>query len=141
MKFSTFGLDEGILEAIGYMGFVDATPIQEQAIPQILKGNDIIAAAQTGTGKTAAFILPILHKLTQQHDGTVNTLVLAPTRELAIQIDNQIQAFTYFTDINSIAIYGGSGGTDFAQEKKALTQGADIIVATPGKLLSHLKLG
>ncbi len=141
MKFSTFGLNQGILEAIGYMGFVDATPIQEQAIPQILKGNDIIAAAQTGTGKTAAFILPILHKLTQQHDGTVNTLVLAPTRELAIQIDNQIQAFTYFTDINSIAVYGGSGGSDFAQEKKALTQGADIIVATPGKLLSHLKLG
>ena len=141
MEFSKFGLNDGLLEALGYMGFVEATPIQVQAIPQILEGKDLIAAAQTGTGKTAAFILPILHKLTQEQDGNINTLVLAPTRELAIQIDNQIQAFTYFTNITSIAIYGGSSGGDFAQQKKALTHGADIIVATPGKLQSHLNMG
>ncbi len=141
MEFSKFGLNEGLLEALGYMGFVEATPIQVKAIPQILEGKDLIAAAQTGTGKTAAFILPILHKLTQEQDGNINTLVLAPTRELAIQIDNQIQAFTYFTNITSIAIYGGSSGGDFAQQKKALTHGADIIVATPGKLQSHLNMG
>jgi len=141
MEFSKFGLDDGLLEALGYMGFVEATPIQVKAIPQILEGKDLIAAAQTGTGKTAAFILPILHKLTQEQDGNINTLVLAPTRELAIQIDNQIQAFTYFTNITSIAIYGGSSGGDFSQQKKALTHGADIIVATPGKLQSHLNMG
>ncbi len=141
MEFSKFGLNDGLLEALGYMGFVEATPIQEKAIPQILEGKDLIAAAQTGTGKTAAFILPILHKLTQEQDGNINTLVLAPTRELAIQIDNQIQAFTYFTNITSIAIYGGSSGNDFSQQKKALTHGADIIVATPGKLQSHLNMG
>jgi len=141
MEFSKFGLNEELLEALGYMGFVEATPIQVKAIPEILAGKDLIAAAQTGTGKTAAFILPILHKLTQEQDGNINTLVLAPTRELAIQIDNQIQAFTYFTNITSIAIYGGSSGGDFSQQKKALTHGADIIVATPGKLQSHLNMG
>ncbi len=123
------------------MGFEEATPIQEKAIPKILEGKDLIAAAQTGTGKTAAFILPILHKLTGREGRGINTLVLAPTRELAIQIDNQIQAFTYFTHISSIAVYGGSGGVEFAQQKKALTEGADIIVATPGKLISHLNMG
>ncbi|MDX1477847.1 MAG: DEAD/DEAH box helicase [Saprospiraceae bacterium] len=141
MKFEEFGLDGVILEAISYMGFEEATPIQEQAIPVIMQGRDLLATAQTGTGKTAAFILPVIHRLiTTQHEGT-HTLVIAPTRELAIQIDQQIQAFTYFANCTSIAVYGGGSGQDFDQEKKALTSGADIIVATPGKLISHLNMG
>lgn len=141
MTFDEFGLDEGILEAISYMGFKKATPIQEQALPLIMAGKDLIASAQTGTGKTAAFILPVLHNAVQnKHSGT-HTLVVVPTRELAIQIDQQIQGFAYFTNTESIAIYGGGGGLDFDQEKRALTSGAPIIVATPGKLISHLNMG
>lgn len=141
MKFDEFGLDEGILEALSYMGFKEATPIQEQALPIIMGGKDLIGSAQTGTGKTAAFILPVMNNaLHNDHPGT-HTLVVVPTRELAIQIDQQIQGFAYFTQVESIAIYGGGGGLDFDQEKKALTTGAPIIVATPGKLISHLNMG
>ncbi len=141
MKFDEFGLDDSILEALSYMGFEEATPIQEQALPVIMKGDDLIASAQTGTGKTAAFILPVLHNaIHNKHSGT-HTLVVCPTRELAIQIDQQIQGFAYFTNTESIAIYGGGGGMDFDQEKRALTSGAPIIVATPGKLISHLNMG
>lgn len=141
MKFEEFGLDEGILEAISYMGFESATPIQERAIPAIMSGKDLIATAQTGTGKTAAFILPVLHNaIHEKHPGT-HTLVIVPTRELAIQIDQQIQGFSYFTHVDSIAVYGGGGGMDFDQEKRALTSGAPIIVATPGKLIQHLNMG
>ncbi|MEE9439459.1 MAG: DEAD/DEAH box helicase [Saprospiraceae bacterium] len=142
MKFKELGLDDQILEAIGYMGFEDATPIQEKAIPVIIAGKDLIACAQTGTGKTAAFILPTLHRINKSKDtkGT-KVLVVCPTRELALQIEKQIQGFSYFLGINSIAVYGGGGGQDFEQQKKALMNGADIIVATPGKLISHLNLG
>ena len=129
------------MEAIGYMGFTKASPIQEKAIPEILAGKDLIACAQTGTGKTAAFILPILNKLAHQPSLETDTLVICPTRELAIQIDQQIQGFSYFLNVKSIAIYGGGSGSDFAQEKNALSDGANIIVATPGKLISHLNLG
>ena len=123
------------------MNFEKATPIQEQAIPQILNGKDLIACAQTGTGKTAAFILPIIDKLvTQPHKGT-NTLVIVPTRELAIQIDQQIQGFSYFTPVHSQTVYGGGDGGDYINEKKALELGVDIVVATPGKLKSHLTMG
>jgi superfamily II DNA/RNA helicase len=141
MTFEELELDYELLDALDYMGFVDATPIQEQAIPIILKGEDLIACAQTGTGKTAAFILPILHKLAENPTDKINTLVICPTRELAIQIEKQIQGFAYFVGVSSIAVYGGSGGDDFAQQKRALTQGGNIIVATPGKLISHLNLG
>jgi len=141
MKFSEFAFDEGLLEAISYMGFETATPIQEQAIPEILEGKDIIACAQTGTGKTAAFILPTLQQLIHNKSNGVSALVICPTRELAIQIDQQIQAIAYFLDLSSIAIYGGGTGQEFAEQKKALKQGADIVVATPGKLISHLNLG
>lgn len=142
MKFKELGLDDQILEAIGYMGFEDATPIQEKAIPVIIEGKDLIACAQTGTGKTAAFILPTLHRIYRSNDGPgTKALVVCPTRELALQIEKQIQGFSYFLGIHSIAIYGGGSGSDFDQQKKALKSGADIIVATPGKLLSHLNLG
>lgn len=141
MTFEEFNLHPQLLEAIGYMGFNQATPIQEKSIPAIKEGRDLIACAQTGTGKTAAFILPILHKLASKNTKGTNTLVICPTRELAIQIDQQIQGFSYFIDVKSIAIYGGGSGSDFAQEKSALSEGANIIVATPGKLISHLNLG
>ena len=141
MNFEDFKLHPQLMEAIGYMGFKSATPIQIQAIPEILAGKDLIACAQTGTGKTAAFILPVLNKLANKPSKGVNTLVICPTRELAIQIDQQIQGFSYFIDVKSIAIYGGGNGSDFTQEKSALSDGANIIVATPGKLISHLNLG
>jgi len=140
MTFEDFNLNEHLLEALSYMGFKDATPIQEQAIPAILEGKDLIASAQTGTGKTAAFLLPILNKLTEKHD-QLNTLIIVPTRELAIQIDQQIEGFSYFTHVTSLSVYGGGEGQDFTTQKKALTQGSEIIVATPGKLISHLNLG
>lgn len=123
------------------MGFEAATPIQEKAIPTILSGRDLIACAQTGTGKTAAFLLPILHKLIQKPQDSVSTLILVPTRELAMQIDEQLEAFAYFTNLSSLPIYGGQGKDAFEMEKKALTNGADIIVATPGRLIAHLNLG
>ena len=141
MKFTEFNFNEKLLEAISYMGFEDASPIQEQAMPQIMAGKDLIACAQTGTGKTAAFLLPILNKIAQKKTSGVNTLILCPTRELAIQIEQQIQGFGYFVGASSIAIYGGDDGSSWNDQKASLTGGVDFIVATPGKLLSHLNLG
>jgi superfamily II DNA/RNA helicase len=141
MKFTELNLNEGLLDAISYMGFEEATPIQEAAIPVILNNRDIIGCAQTGTGKTAAFVLPILHKLAGKEDRATNTLIIVPTRELAVQIEQQIQGLAYFVSVGSKAIYGGGGGKDWQEEKDALQNGTDIIVATPGKLLSHIKLG
>ncbi|MBC6400879.1 MAG: DEAD/DEAH box helicase [Ekhidna sp.] len=141
MTFNDFELNASLIEAIDHMGFSEATPIQEQAIPSILKGQDLIACAQTGTGKTAAFVIPTLHYLAEEPSGDVKVLMLCPTRELTIQIDQQIEGFSYYLPAHSIAIYGGGDGMDFAQQKKALTQGSNIVVATPGKLISHLNLG
>lgn len=141
MKFTELQLNESILEAIDHMGFVEATPIQSFAIPKILDGKDIIACAQTGTGKTAAFILPVLNKLSGREETSVNTLIIVPTRELAVQIDQEIQGLSYFVSVGSMAIYGGGSGKDWDIQKEALTEGRDIIVATPGKLLSHLQQG
>ena len=123
------------------MGFEKPTPIQEMAIPVIMENKDLIACAQTGTGKTAAFILPILNRISKQGSNTLNTLILAPTRELAIQIDQQIQGFAYFLGISSIPIYGGGDGIVWEQQKKALETGAEIIVATPGRLIALLAGG
>ena len=123
------------------MGFEKPTPIQEKAIPVIMENKDLIACAQTGTGKTAAFILPILNKISKNGTSTLNTLILAPTRELAIQIDQQIQGFAYFLGISSIPIYGGGDGIVWEQQKKALETGAEIIVATPGRLIALLAGG
>ena len=141
MKFDDFDLTPDLLDALYYMGFRDATPIQEQAIPSILAGKDLIASAQTGTGKTAAFLLPVLNFIAEKKSTHTHTLILVPTRELAIQIDQQIQGFAYTLNVTSIAIYGGGDGSDWGQQKTALTRGADIIVATPGKLISHLSQG
>jgi ATP-dependent RNA helicase RhlE len=141
MKFCDFDLDDRILEAIDYMGFEKATPVQEQAIPLILRGKDLICCAQTGTGKTAAFILPILNKLATEDNPGTDTLVIVPTRELAVQIHQQIQGLSYFVSVGSLAVYGGGDGSEWEQEKTALTKGNNIIVATPGKLIAHLKMG
>lgn len=141
MKFNELNLSDEILEAISYMGFDEATPIQEQAVPAILDGKDMIACAQTGTGKTAAFILPVLNRIKDKEIDGVNTLVIVPTRELAMQIDQAIQGFSYFVGATSICLYGGTDGSEWEQQKKALKEGAHIVVATPGKLISHLDMG
>lgn len=141
MKFNELNLNPDILEAIEHMGFEKATEVQEKAIPEILKGNDLIACAQTGTGKTAAFILPTLDQIAREHQKETSVLVIVPTRELAVQIDQQIQGFAYFTPVVSLAVYGGGDGKDWVQQKQALSTGTDIIVATPGKLISHLANG
>lgn len=141
MNFNDLGLNEQVLEAIYHMGFETPTPVQEQSIPIILEEKDLLACAQTGTGKTAAFILPILHKLTGKEDNSINTLILVPTRELAVQIEQEIQGLSYFVSVGSIAIYGGGDGAKWEEQKAAIVEGTDIIVATPGKLLSHMMQG
>ena len=143
MKFTDFGFDSRLLEGIDAAGYDAATPVQEQVIPHILNGKDIIASAQTGTGKTAAFLLPLINNILQNenNNGSINALVIVPTRELAIQISQHLEGFSYFTGISSIAVYGGGDGNAFVQEKKALSEGADIVVCTPGKMLSHIKMG
>lgn len=130
------------MEGIDASGYETATPVQEQVIPPILEGKDIIASAQTGTGKTAAFLLPVMNRLLQHKlDGKVGALIIVPTRELAIQISQHIEGLSYFTDLSSIAIYGGNDGQNFVNEKKALQMGADIIVCTPGRMIAHLNMG
>jgi superfamily II DNA/RNA helicase len=139
--FDELNLNPELLESIGYMGFRETTPIQERAIPVILTGRDLIACAQTGTGKTAAYLLPLMNHICEQRSGHTHSLVLVPTRELAIQIDNQIQGLAYTLNITSLAVYGGGDSSGWDQEKTALSKGADIIVATPGRLISHLNQG
>jgi superfamily II DNA/RNA helicase len=141
MKFTELNLSSELLEALDHMGFTDATPIQEKAIPLILENRDLIACAQTGTGKTAAFILPILNKMVGKKDSHINTLIIVPTRELALQIEHEIQGLSYFVSVGSMAIYGGGDGSNFNEQKDALVNGRDVIVATPGKLISHLNMG
>lgn len=123
------------------MNFREPTPIQQKAIPFILQGKDLLASAQTGTGKTAAFLLPLLELNLREKPTHINTLIIVPTRELGLQIDQALSGFSYFLDISSMAIYGGGDGMGFEQQMKALKQGCDIVIATPGKLLSHLNMG
>ncbi|NBU51051.1 MAG: DEAD/DEAH box helicase [Chitinophagia bacterium] len=139
MKFETLGFSDLILESLGYMGFEEATPIQEQAIPHIFEGRDILASAQTGTGKTAAFMLPILDMISRDVPDSTTALIIVPTRELALQIDQEIQAFSYTTNISSIPLYGGGDGQDWETQKRALESGVHVVVATPGKLKSFIQ--
>ena len=143
MTFQELNLHQDVLEGLNAMGFEKPTPIQEQAIPTVIDNKDLIAVAQTGTGKTAAFLLPILHKISEQEipEGEINTLIISPTRELAVQIDQQLEGLGYFTSATSMPIYGGGDGDGFSREKRALEEGAHIIVGTPGKLISHFNLG
>ena len=139
MNFTEFKFGRGLQEGLDMMGFNKATPVQEKAIPIIQKGNDLIACAQTGTGKTAAFVLPILDNLTKiDTSNKVKAIIIAPTRELAKQIDMQIEGFAYFTNSSSYPIYGGGTGVEFENQKQALKKGADIIICTPGRLIAHL---
>lgn len=143
MKFSELNLDDSVLQALDAMNFDECTPVQEHAIPVILEGKDLIAVAQTGTGKTAAFLLPILNQLSQKKhpEDAINCIIMSPTRELAQQIDQQMEGFSYFMPASSVPVYGGSDGIQFEQQKRGLMLGADVVIATPGRLLSHLSLG
>ena len=140
-KFTDFGLNETLLNALSYMNFEEATEIQEKAIPTILEGKDLIGCAQTGTGKTAAFVLPTLNQVAEEQSDGVQVLILCPTRELAVQIEQQIQGIAYFTNASCYAVYGGGDGVSWEGEADALKGGADIIVATPGRLLAHIARG
>jgi ATP-dependent RNA helicase RhlE len=141
LTFDEFNFDSQLLDGLNSMGFTKATPIQEQAIPIILENKDLIACAQTGTGKTAAYVLPVLNKIIKTENRHLNTLIIVPTRELAIQIDQQIEGFAYFISVSSIPVYGGGDGAVWEQQKKALKEGADIIIATPGRLIAQLTSG
>ena len=142
MRFTEFGFHPDLLEGIEASNYENATPVQEQVIPPILAGKDIIASAQTGTGKTAAFLLPLIHRLLNHRiDGQVGALVIVPTRELAIQIAQHLEGLAYFTNLSSIAVYGGNDGSSFISEKKALQTGTDIVICTPGRMIAHLNMG
>jgi len=139
LNFSEFGFAPDLMEGISAMGFESPTPIQEQAIPAILEGKDIIGSAQTGTGKTAAFLLPVIQNIMASREANkTRALVIVPTRELAQQIDQQMEGFSYFTPVSSIAVYGGGDGTLFAREKKALSEGTEVVICTPGRMIAHL---
>jgi ATP-dependent RNA helicase RhlE len=141
LTFLDFNFDPKLQDGLESMGYTKPTPIQEQAVPVILSGRDVIACAQTGTGKTAAYILPVINRMIHADHRHLNTLVIAPTRELAQQIDQQIEGFAYFTGVSSIPVYGGGDGAAWDQQKKALEFGADIIIATPGRLIALLASG
>ena len=144
MDFYDLDLNDYVLDALDDMNFTETTPIQEHAIPSILEGRDMMGVAQTGTGKTAAYLLPVLSMLA---DGgypkdAINCIIMSPTRELAQQIDSAMQGFAYYlNDISSVAVYGGNDGIRYEQEKRAMQSGADVVIATPGRLISHLSLG
>lgn len=141
VTFKDFNFDARLQEGLDAMGFEKPTPIQQETIPLILQNKDIIACAQTGTGKTAAYILPILNKIVNTEQRHLNTLIIAPTRELAQQIDQQVEGLAYFLGVSSIPIFGGNDGNTWDQQKKAMEEGADIIVATPGRLISFIASG
>lgn len=142
LTFDEFGFSPTVLQGIDAIGYKTPSPVQQQAIPVIMQGRDIIASAQTGTGKTAAFLLPLVEKIAAlSHDHHVKALIIVPTRELALQIDQQMEGFSYYTNVSSIAIYGGTDGNVFTREKQALIEGADVIICTPGRLIAHLNMG
>ena len=143
MEFSELNLEDSVLDALDAMNFHTCTPVQEQAIPVLLEGRDLVGVAQTGTGKTAAYLLPVINKLSKggYPEDAINCVIMLPTRELAQQIDQQMEGFSYFMPVSSVAVYGGNDGIRFEQEKRGLTLGADVVIATPGRLLSHISLG
>ncbi|MDR3194464.1 MAG: DEAD/DEAH box helicase, partial [Tannerella sp.] len=142
MKFEELNLEKEVLDGLSAMNFEETTPIQELSIPHILEGKDLIGYAQTGTGKTAAYVLPIISKLCRDSypQDAINAVIMAPTRELAQQIDQQIEGFSYYVPVSAVAVYGGTDGIAYAQQERGLLMGADIVVATPGRLISHLNM-
>ena len=143
MRFEDLLTNDDLLDALYDMHFDECTPIQELSIPPVLSGSDLLAVAQTGTGKTAAYLLPIIERIVNDNipQEYVNCVVMAPTRELVQQIDRQMQGFSYFMPISSMAIYGGTDGSTYDQQRKGLKNGADVVIATPGRLLAHLNMG
>lgn len=144
MNFESLDLNDDILDALYDMRFEKCTPIQENCIPEILKGKDVLGVAQTGTGKTAAYLLPVLSKLADggYPEDAINCLIMSPTRELAQQIDQAIQGFSYYLNgVSCVAVYGGNDGNRYDQELKSLSLGADLVIATPGRFISHMSLG
>lgn len=141
MTFEDFNFEESLMEGLYSMGYKSPTPIQQQAIPVILSGKDLIGCAQTGTGKTAAYLLPIINHIIKSPTRHLNALIIAPTRELVLQIDQQIDGMGYFCSVGSIAIYGGNDGITWEKQRHALEEGADIICATPGRLIALLQSG
>ncbi|MHB9055116.1 MAG: DEAD/DEAH box helicase [Paludibacteraceae bacterium] len=142
MRFDELPLNDAVLDGLDAMNFTEMTPVQEQAIPVIMEKKDLIACAQTGTGKTAAYLLPLINNLyIQQHDeNAVNAIIMSPTRELAQQIDQQMEGFSYFVPVSSVAVYGGNDSQAWDLQRKGLQKGADVVIATPGRLISHLNL-
>ena len=140
MRFAELGLDPDILRSLEAMNFHEMTPVQEATIPIILNDNDLIGCAQTGTGKTAAYTLPLLDKLIRKpnSDNVVRSLIVVPTRELAMQIDVQFQGFSYFLPLSTTVVYGGGDGIGWELQKQGMLRGSDIVVATPGRLLDQL---
>ncbi len=143
MRFDELNLTDALLEGLQAMNFKETTPVQAQTIPLILEKKDMIACAQTGTGKTAAYLLPILNVLCQKEhpEDKINALIMVPTRELALQIDQQLDAFAYFLPVTSVAVYGGGDGAIFSQQEKAMRSGVDVVIATPGRLIALLNMG
>ncbi|HDP54513.1 MAG TPA: DEAD/DEAH box helicase [Bacteroidetes bacterium] len=143
MKFKDFNFNNSVIEGIEAMGFQEPTPVQQQAIGPIMQGNDVIACAQTGTGKTAAFVLPIMSKLASLPTklNYTSTLVIVPTRELALQIDQQLEGFGYYAPVSSVSVYGGNDSTGWDKQRLAIQNGVDFIIATPGRLIQHLRMG
>ena len=143
MEFSELNLEDSVLDALDAMNFHECTPIQEHTIPVILDQRDVIGVAPTGTGKTAAYLLPVLNKLSKggYPEDAINCVIMSPTRELAQQIDQQMEGFSYFMPASSVAVYGGNDGIRFEKEKRGLTLGCDVVIATPGRLISHISLG
>ena len=144
MDFYNLDLSDNTLDAIDDMRWTTCTPIQEECIPEILEGKDVLGIAQTGTGKTAAYLLPILSRLDEENfpADSINCVIMSPTRELAQQIDQAMQGFSYYMeDVSSVAVYGGNDGNRYEQESRSMKMGADIIIATPGRLISHITMG
>lgn len=143
MRFDELNFEDSVLDGLYAMNFEEMTPVQEFSIPPILKGMDVIACAQTGTGKTAAYVLPLINELSKGNhpENAINAVIMSPTRELAQQIDQQVEGFSYYLPVSAVAVYGGTDGIAYAQQERGMQMGADIVIATPGRLISHLNLG
>jgi superfamily II DNA/RNA helicase len=143
MKFDELNFEDSVLDGLYAMNFQEMTPVQELSIPPILEGRDVIACAQTGTGKTAAYVLPVINELSKgiYPEDAINVVIMAPTRELAQQIDQQVEGFSYYLPVSAVAVYGGTDGIAYAQQERGMLMGADIVIATPGRLISHMNMG
>ena len=141
MRFDELDLEDEILDGLDDMNFQEMTPVQEHTIPVILEGRDIIGCAQTGTGKTAAYTLPLLNRLLIEgnEDNVIKSVIIVPTRELAQQIDQQFQGFSYYLPVSTTVVYGGGDGKGWDVQKRGMLMGSDVVIATPGRMISHIQ--